>query len=81
VGHNYCYAHLAGFTALLLLPGDTYNDKQINRQMEQIGNISTIPHFNLGAHMIERIQLFKHEIIASGNFSPAVNELLNLLLD
>ncbi|KAF3686288.1 XK-related protein 5 [Channa argus] len=23
VGHNYCYAHLAGFTALFLLPGET----------------------------------------------------------
>lgn len=22
VGHNYCYAHLAGFTALFLLPGE-----------------------------------------------------------
>lgn len=25
VGHNYCYAHLAAFTALFLLPGDNNN--------------------------------------------------------
>lgn len=34
VGHNYCYAHLAGFTALFLLPGEemlTYCDRFVDR--------------------------------------------------
>uniref|UniRef100_A0A3B4T5X7 XK-related protein n=1 Tax=Seriola dumerili TaxID=41447 RepID=A0A3B4T5X7_SERDU len=36
VGHNYCYAHLAGFTALFLLPGEitlATTTQQINRKL------------------------------------------------
>lgn len=32
VGHNYCYAYLAGFTALFLLPGETtIRDSKLDR--------------------------------------------------
>ena len=42
IGHNYCYAYLAGFTALFLLPGKiiSYEDKdgpmdgQIDKQTD-----------------------------------------------
>lgn len=40
VGHNYCYAHLAGFTALFLLPGDTSTYTQISGRVEEISEMS-----------------------------------------
>lgn len=45
VGHNYCYAHLAGFTALFLLPGEKISITT-SRQSDTCIDILMYVHFN-----------------------------------